>query len=108
MTSADAILAAPAAGYVAIALMAAATYLCRVSGLVAMRYLRVTPRIERGLRALPGSIVVATVLPIAVEAGWPAALGLAAGIGVTIATRLDLAGLVAGLATVALVRALGA
>ena len=107
MTSVEVIATGPVGGYLAIALMAAATYLCRVSGLVAMRYLRVTPRVERGLRALPGSIVIATVLPIAVEAGWPATLGLAAGIGVTTATRLDLAGLLAGLATVAFVRALG-
>jgi uncharacterized membrane protein len=93
--------------YLAILLMAVATYLCRVAGVVAMRHLPVTGRVERGLKALPGSIVVATVLPIAVEAGLPAALGLAAAVGAMVATRFELAALAAGLGTVALARAFG-
>ena len=102
MTSAD--LFGP---YLAILLMTIATYLCRVAGVAAMRHLPVTRRVERGLKALPGSIVVATVLPIAVEAGVPAALGLTAAIGAMVATRFELAALGAGLGTVAFARGFG-
>ena len=97
----------PVGPYLAIAGMTVATYLCRIAGVVAMRYLRVTPRFERGLRALPGSIVVATVLPTAIEAGLPAALGLAAGVAAMILTRDELAGRLAGLGAGAGARALG-
>jgi uncharacterized membrane protein len=106
MTASE-VLAGPAGAWIAIFAMAAATYTCRISGALIMSRFRVTPRVERGLRALPGSIVVSTILPIAADAGWPAALGLAAGLGAMLATRLELAALVAGLATVAGARAIG-
>ena len=107
MTGASGILSGSAGPYLAVIAMAAATYLCRVSGVLAMKHLTVTPRIERGLRALPGSIVVATVLPIVVEAGSPAALGLVAGLAVMAGLRFEIAALLAGLGTVAATRWLG-
>ena len=107
MSLPDAVLAGPAAPYLAILAMAAATYLCRASGVVLMSRVRVTPAIERALRALPGSVVVATVLPIAIQSGPSAVLGIAAGIAAMAATRIELAALAAGLATVAAARAAG-
>jgi hypothetical protein len=59
----------------AILLMGVATYLCRSSGVVLMSRVRITPRVERGLRALPGCIVVSTVLPDRRRRGFAAALG---------------------------------
>ena len=99
--------AGPAGPYLAILAMTVATYLCRAAGVVVMSRMRITPRLERGLRALPGSIVVATVLPLAVQGGPPAALGLVAALLAMAWLRTELAALGAGLAVVGLVRAAG-
>jgi uncharacterized membrane protein len=107
MTPIEGFLAGPTGPYVAIFAMTAATYLCRASGVVLMSRVRVTPRIERGLRALPGSIVVATVLPIALASGPPAILGVTAALAVMAATRSELGALGAGLGAVAAARAAG-
>jgi uncharacterized membrane protein len=107
MTGVEGALAGPAGAYAAILAMALGTYACRVAGVLVMSRLRPTPRIERGLRALPGSIVVATVAPIAAQAGLPAFVGLAACLVVMVLTRLDLAALLAGLAAIAAARAIG-
>jgi len=107
MIADEGFLAGAAGPYLAILAMMAAAYFCRASGVLLMSRVRVTPRIERALRALPGSIVVATVLPIALASGLPALLGIAAALATMAATRLELAALVAGLATVAAARALG-
>src|SRR5919205_656062 len=85
------VLTGRAGPYLAIAAMALATYLCRLSGVALMSRVRLTPAIERALRALPGSIVVATVLPIALKAGAPAAIGLVAALAVMARTRQELA-----------------
>jgi uncharacterized membrane protein len=90
----------------AILAMATATYLCRSSGVVLMSRVRLTPRVQRGLRALPGSIVMATIVPIAVDGGAPALLGLGATILVMSLLRIELPAIAAGLATVAALRAL--
>ena len=84
------------------------TYLCRASGVVLMSRIRITARVERALRALPGSIVVATILPLALDGGAPALLGLAATIVVMSLLRFELIALFAGLGCVALLRAVGA
>ena len=97
----------PAGAYLAIAAMTLATYLCRASGVVLMSRVRLTPAIERALRALPGSIVVATVLPIALRAGAPAVIGLVAALAVMVRTRHELAALATGLAAVSAARAFG-
>jgi uncharacterized membrane protein len=83
------------------------TYLCRASGVVLMSRVRITPRVERALRALPGSIVVATILPLAVDGGAPALLGLGATVLVMSLAGIELVAIGAGLACVALLRALG-
>ena len=107
MTALEAALAGPAGSYAAIVAMALGTYACRIGGIALMTRVRVTARVERGMRALPGSIMMATVAPIAVQSGLAAVLGLAAALGVTALTRLEIAGLGAGLVTVAAARALG-
>lgn len=107
MTPLSDILAGPMGAYLAIAAMTAMTYLCRTSGVVLMSRVRITPRIERGLRALPGSIVVATVLPIISQAGLSAAAGLAVALVVMALVRVELAALLLGLAAVGLARAAG-
>lgn len=103
----DGFLAGPAGAYAAIAAMTCATYLCRASGVVLMSRVRLTPRVTRALRALPGSIVVATVAPLAAAAGPPALAGVIVALATMALVRYELAALVAGLGTVAALRALG-
>ncbi len=94
------LLGGPVGPILAILLMGVATYLCRSSGVVLMSRVRITPRVERALRALPGCIVVSTVLPIVADAGPAAALGLAAALLVMIRLRFELAALAVGLVVV--------
>ena len=99
--------AGPAGPYLAILAMAIATFLCRASGVVLISRVRITPRVERGLRALPGSIIIATVLPIAVQSGPAAMLAVGVAAGVMSVLRLELAALIAGIGAAALARAAG-
>ncbi|SEP14154.1 Uncharacterized membrane protein [Methylobacterium sp. ap11] len=103
----DALLAGPAGPWIAILALALVTYLCRASGVVLMSRVRLTPRVERGLRALPGSIVVATAVPTGLSAGLPGLLGLVTAAGVMALTRFELAAVLAGMGVVALGRAVG-
>ncbi len=91
----------------AILAMALATYLCRVAGVVLMSYIPLTAHVRRGLAALPGSIVVATVLPLIERLGLAAGLALAAAIGSMILRRSELLALCVGMSVAALARALG-
>ncbi|MEH3147771.1 MAG: AzlD domain-containing protein [Methylobacterium frigidaeris] len=103
----DALLAGPLGTPLAILVLALVTYLCRASGVLLMSRVRLTPRVERGLRALPGSIVVATALPTGLAAGIPGLAGLVTAAAVMALTRFELAAVMAGLAAVAGLRALG-
>ncbi|GAU80940.1 AzlD family protein [Bosea sp. BIWAKO-01] len=93
--------------WAAIAAMAIATYLCRISGVVLMGFIPLTPHVRRGLAALPGSIVVATVLPLVERLGLAAALALLAAIGSMVLRRSELLALVVGMVVVSLARAFG-
>jgi uncharacterized membrane protein len=104
MPSVDLGLSGPA---LAIAAMALATYLCRISGVVLMSRIRLTPAVQRALAALPGSIVAATVVPIAARSGLDALAGIAAGVVAMALTRNEVAALAAGLGLVALLRFTG-
>ena len=100
-------IASPWGSVVAIAAMTLVTFLCRIAGVVVMSRVRITPRIERGLRALPGSIILATILPVVIDNGWPAMIALAAAIIAMAVTRIDIVGLITGLGTLAVIRAFG-
>lgn len=90
-----------------IGLTALATYALRVGGYWAMGRVEMTPRVRRGLEALPGSIFLATALPLAVSAGAPGIAGAAAtGLAMWVSGK-ELIGLAVGLAVVAGARALG-
>jgi uncharacterized membrane protein len=93
--------------YLAILAMALATYLCRISGVVLMGFVPLTPRVRRGLAALPGSIVFATVLPLIERLGLAAGLALVAAICSMVMRRSELLALLVGMATVSLARAFG-
>ena len=93
--------------YLAILAMALASYLCRISGVVLMGFVPLTPRVRRGLAALPGSIVFATVLPLIERLGLAAGLALVAAICSMVLRRSELLALLVGMATVSLARAFG-
>ena len=66
--------------FLALASMALATYLCRIGGVLLMDHLPPSPALKRALQALPGSIILATVLPRGMKGGLAALGGLAAAI----------------------------
>jgi uncharacterized membrane protein len=107
MTAIDAFIAGPWGAVLVIAAMATVTFLCRIAGVVVMSRVQITPRVDRGLRALPGSIIMATILPVVIDNGFPAILAIAATIVTMALTRIDLISLAAGLGTLSLLRALG-
>jgi uncharacterized membrane protein len=96
-----------AAGTVlAILAMAAVTYPMRVGGYWLMGHVPLTPRLRKILEALPGAVVVATVVPILAREGLPAAIAIAAAGAVMLALRNDFLAVIAGMAAVALARAI--
>ncbi len=88
-----------------IAAMAVAAYLTRISGFFLMRFVAVTPRVEAWLKALPLAIMGAILAPIALHGGPAEYAGFAATIAMFFWRRNDILAAVAGMATVALLRA---
>jgi len=91
----------------AIAAMAAATYAMRAGGFLLMAQVPLTPRLRKMLDALPGSVVVAVVLPIVVREGPVAALAIGAAVLVMLVRRNDLVAVLTGMAVAAAARAGG-
>jgi uncharacterized membrane protein len=92
---------------IAFAVMTAVTVASRLGGYWLMRFVEVTPRVRRMLDALPGSIIVAAALPVAVNGGPIVMFALAAAMLVTIIRRNDFLAVITGMAVAALARALG-
>jgi uncharacterized membrane protein len=91
----------------AFAVMTAVTVASRLGGFWLMRYVDVTPRVRRMLDALPGSIIVAAALPVAVNGGPVVMFALAAAMAVSIIRRNDFLAVITGMTVAALARALG-
>lgn len=87
--------------------MAAATLAVRFAGYWIMASVPLTPFVRGALEALPGTIIVATIVPLAMREGLDAWAGIAAAALVMIVMRKDIAALVAGLAVVAGARFFG-
>jgi uncharacterized membrane protein len=88
----------------AIATMAVVTFLIRAGGFWMMGRVRLTARLRRMLEALPGSIVIAVVLPIATNSGTAAVIAVSAAIAAMIACRNTLLGVIVGVAAAAMAR----
>ena len=93
--------------FAAIVAMAVVTYAMRAGGFWLIGQVPPSARLRRMLEALPGSVVVATVLPIVVRDGVAAMLAIAAAATVMLLRRNDLLAVVTGMAVAALVRAAG-
>ncbi len=91
----------------AIAAMAFATYLCRISGYFLMSVVPLTPALRRALAALPGSIVAATVLPVIERTGLVAGFAILAALGAMMIRRSEILALAAGLGVAIAARAWG-
>ncbi|MCX7325113.1 MAG: AzlD domain-containing protein [Hyphomicrobiales bacterium] len=91
----------------AILAMAFASYLCRISGYFAMNLIPFTPRLKRALVALPGSIVVATVLPLVERLGFAAGIALAAALASMLIRRNEILALLVGLSVAIAARSWG-
>jgi uncharacterized membrane protein len=87
--------------------MAVATYAMRAGGFWLMALMPRSPRLRRMIEALPGSVVMAAVLPFIVREGAIAALAIAVAGAVVVATRKDLLAVLAGMAVAAVARAAG-
>jgi uncharacterized membrane protein len=85
-------------------LMAAITYFWRSAGFWTMGLVPMTPRLRRGLEALPGAIVISTVLPMAARTGPVAAVSIAAAALVALATRNEFLAVLAGAGVAAAAR----
>lgn len=89
-----------------IAAMAIVTYLTRIGGFLLMAYVPLTRRVRAFLQALPGAVVVAIVLPVAVKGGIAASLAVAVSLAVMAWRKSDVVAVVCGVAAAALVRAM--
>ena len=92
---------------VAILAMAVATYAMRAGGFWLMSHVTPTPRLRRMLETLPGSVMVATVLPIVLRDGLAAVLAIAAAGAMMLVRRNDLLAVITGMAVAAGLRAAG-
>lgn len=88
-----------------IAAMAAGSYVCRSSGFFAMRYVRITPRVEAALKALPIALVTAVLAIAATHGGPPEWAALTLALVLMAWTRNELIASLAGVLAVALLRA---
>ncbi|MDZ7712885.1 MAG: AzlD domain-containing protein [Rhodovibrio sp.] len=93
--------------YAVIALMALATYLLRAGGLFLAGRVPLTPRVERFLEALAGSILISLVVALAVQGGAVTTLAILAALAVVLVTKQSIAAIAAAVALAAALRHLG-
>ena len=87
--------------------LAVATYLCRVTGYLAMQRVPFTPGVRRALEALPGCVMAAVIVPGVLGSGFAGLFGVVTAMIVMALVKKDIAAMVAGCAVAALVRAAG-
>jgi uncharacterized membrane protein len=92
---------------IAFAVMMVVTVASRLGGFWLMGYVNITPRVRRMLDALPGSIIIAAALPVAVNGGPVVLLGIAAAVAVTIIRRNEFVAVITAMLVAAVARALG-
>ena len=92
--------------FLVIAAMAAITVLTRVGGLWLMASVTLTPRVERALDALVGSVLIALIAPAVVEGDAGAKLAVVVAVAITWLTGRALPALFAGAAAAAALRAI--
>lgn len=91
--------------WLAIFAMMVTTIFAKTMGFWILGRVPLTARVRRGLEALPGGVILATIVPITLESGPPGLAGIAVATAVMVVTRKDWLAVVAGLAAVAAIRA---
>jgi uncharacterized membrane protein len=91
----------------AIAGMTAVTLSLRLGGYFLMSYVVVTPRVRRMLDALPGSVIAAAVLPVALQGGAVAIAAVLLAMLAMYLSRSDMVAIIVGVGAAALLRAAG-
>src|SRR5262245_36809928 len=92
--------------WMAILAMALVTYAIRSGGFWLMGYVPLTRRVRSILNALPGSVIVAIILPLAVRGGTAATVSVITALAVMALRRNDLLAVICGVGIAAFVRAL--
>lgn len=92
---------------VALLVIALVTYLTRVGGLVIMSRMTITPRVERSLEALAGSVLVAIIVPAAAEGDVAAKAAVVTAVAVMALTRNAVAAMAVGLVAAIVLRMAG-
>ena len=87
--------------------MAGVTYALRAGGYWVMGRMPLTPRVRRGLEALPGAIIVSTILPIVLQGGITVALCLVVAAAAQIWLKKEYVAVFCAAATAAGLRAAG-
>lgn len=88
----------------ALAGMAVASYACRIGGHLLMGYVRITPRVESALKAIPLAVMIGIVTPAATAGKLPELAGLAVVAMAMKLTGKDVVAVLAGVAAVGLCR----
>ncbi len=89
-----------------LAVMALAAAICRGGGFWLMRFVPITPRVHAALNAIPIAVLMGIMAPALLRGGIPESAAVVATAGVVKAGGNDLVAILAGLATVALLRQL--
>ena len=99
--------ALPYGVFYAIAAMASVTAFSRFVGFWMMGRMTLTPRIQRMLEALPGSVVAALIVPVIAKEGLSAGVAMVAVALLMIWRRNEFLALAVGIAVASAIRALG-
>lgn len=86
---------------IAVGALAVASFFCRAGGFMLMRYVRITPRTESALKAVPLAVMIGIVMPAATAGQVPELIALVAVGLVMKRTGNELLAAVAGLVVVA-------
>ena len=93
--------------YTAIYAMAAVTLLLRMSGYWIVGRFALTPRVRRGLEALPIALFAATIVPLALKGGPAGWIATPVVVAIMFFTRNELLALLLGLGVATLLRSQG-
>lgn len=92
--------------WLALFAMVAVTVLAKTMGFWILGRVQLTARVRRGLEALPGGVILSTIVPITLDSGPAGLLGIAIATLVMVLTRKDWLAVATGLVCVAAYRAL--
>ena len=91
----------------AILVMGLATFVMRAGGFWMMGRVPLTPRVHRMLEALPGSIVVAIIVPVVAKAGVAAVVAVVTAAALMILRRNEFLAVAGGVIVAAIARNVG-